>query len=360
MIFSKRHFFHFLLSTVLATSAIASDFDRVTPHERRELIRRAQIWFPTPVSSMDLFAGPKDRDSFEFGQTVKCTYVKHDRGNGTSPKFYCRTDSGDEIKVRYGEDNNEIYAQVAASRLLWALGFVTNANYPVRIQCYGCSDDPWDDPRFVPQTVTFEDATIERTIRAHEVCEIGKTKQGWGWLELDTVKEELGGATRAQIDALKLLGVFMSHIDSRPNNQKLICPMDEVVTENEHKKCRKPLMYITDVGTTFGGAHETVGFTTLKLRHWKHWSIWADPRRCIADILPEGTNPQKLRYPKISEKGRRFLADLLAQLSDSQIRDLFRAARADRVKQYPGYASVDEWVEAFKFRRAQIVNHRCD
>lgn len=349
-----------LISTILSASSFASGFDQVSAHERRQLIRRAQIWSPTSVSSMDLFTGPKDNDSFEFGQIVKCTYIQQDRGNGTSPKFHCKTESGDDIKVRYGRDNNEIYAQVAASRLMWALGFVTNANYPVRIQCFGCSDDPWDDPRFVPQTVAFKDATIERTIRADEVCEKGKVKQGWGWLELETVQEELGGATRAQIDALKLLGVFMAHIDSRPNNQKLICPSEEVVIENGQHHCKKPLMYITDVGTTFGGAHEREGFTTLKLRYWRYWPIWKDSRHCIANLEPQGTNPQKLRNPRISEEGRRFLADLLSQLSDSQIRDMFRAARADRVKQYPGYASIDEWVEAFKYRRAQIVNHRCD
>ena len=40
---------------------------------------------------------------------------------------------------------------------------------------------------------------------------------------------------------------------------------------------------------------------------------------------PPGTS----RTP-ISEAGRKFLADLLAQLSDKQITDMFAAARVDR------------------------------
>ena len=30
---------------------------------------------------------------------------------------------GDVVKVKYGEKNGEVYAEIAASRLFWALGF---------------------------------------------------------------------------------------------------------------------------------------------------------------------------------------------------------------------------------------------
>jgi hypothetical protein len=41
--------------------------------------------------------------------------------NGRSPKFACQLAQNDEVKVDYGKENGEVYAEVAATRLLWAL-----------------------------------------------------------------------------------------------------------------------------------------------------------------------------------------------------------------------------------------------
>ncbi len=63
-----------------------------------------------------------------------------------------------------------------------------------------------------------------------------------------------------------------------------------------------------------------------------------------------------LEHPKISEDGRKFLADLLAQLTDDQLRDLFEVARF--TKRDPS-VSVDDWVRAFKQKRDEIANASC-
>jgi hypothetical protein len=208
--------------------------------------------------------------------------------------------------------------------------------------------------------VTFDTAIIERRIRGKSIHEEGYRDQGWDWSELEEVDPGQGGAPRAQIDALKLLTAFISHVDSRADNQELICPKDAVIDQDDEERCTRPLMYIRDLGTTFGGAVEVPGFTTLKLRYWKKWPIWKDAKNCIALLEPSESENIKLRNPKISEAGRKFLARLLVQLSDDQIHDLFSAAKADQVDQEPGSASIDDWVEAFKERRDQIVFHRCE
>jgi hypothetical protein len=54
---------------------------------------------------------------------------------------------------------------------------------------------------------------------------------------------------------------------------------------------------------------------------------------------------------RVSERGRRFLVDLLGQLSDAQLREMFSSARFD--KQRRGLARpapVSEWVRVFKQR----------
>ena len=67
--------------------------------------------------------------------------------------------------------------------------------------------------------------------------------------------------------------------------------------------------------------------------------------------------------PKISEAGRRFLADLLVQLTDRQLRDLFEVAEVER-RQFKsdGLSSpglVGEWVATFKQKRDEIVMNHC-
>jgi hypothetical protein len=67
-----------------------------------------------------------------------------------------------------------------------------------------------------------------------------------------------------------------------------------------------------------------------------------------------------LKDPPITEAGRKFLADLLVQLSDKQIADMFTAARVDRFHRHQERnLPVSEWVRVFKKKRAEIVDHRC-
>ncbi len=54
---------------------------------------------------------------------------------GMTPKFECDLGKDDEVKVKYGEKNGEVYAEVAASRLLWALGFQADVMYPTKVTC---------------------------------------------------------------------------------------------------------------------------------------------------------------------------------------------------------------------------------
>jgi hypothetical protein len=66
--------------------------------------------------------------------------------------------------------------------------------------------------------------------------------------------------------------------------------------------------------------------------------------------------------PVIGEAGRKFLADLLVQLSDAQLHDLFEVARFPyrslSATENHG-RTVDEWVAAFKQKRDEIVNRTC-
>jgi hypothetical protein len=94
---------------------------------------------------MDLKTGPRGPSAFAAGATVTCNFVSRPHGSGSTPKFTCALPSGRELKVRYGETNGEVYAQVVATRLLWALGFGANRMYPVKVVCHGCPPNPFKD-----------------------------------------------------------------------------------------------------------------------------------------------------------------------------------------------------------------------
>src|SRR5581483_8082442 len=171
----------------------------VSESTRLAYLRRAQVWTATPTSSLDLAAGPAFEGALPAGATITCDYTDppHEHG-GQTPKFYCRR-GDDVLKIRYGTGNGEVYAGVVASRLFWALGFGTDAQYPVRITCRNCPIDPWlwNTPQRVPEQ-QFDIATVERrfpgaTIESYE-------GEGWGWKELDDVDPDLGGAPLAHRD----------------------------------------------------------------------------------------------------------------------------------------------------------------
>jgi hypothetical protein len=329
---------------------------RISPEARLVAIRRAQVWAPTRVASMNITAGPQGRDGFAPGQTVTCDF--RDRTmNGRSPKFTCVLSGGDEVKVKYGKENGEVYGEVAASRLLWALGFGADRMYPVKVICRGCPSDPAKGTSDPKPTVVFDPAVIERDM-AGLVLESG-SERGWAWPDLDMVEETAGGAPPAQRDALKLLAALIQHTDNKAEQQRLLCAPGERV-DDQGEPCLHTFMMISDLGLTFGHANvfnrNQVG--SVNFEQWSRARVWSNPKECVASLSQSQTGT--LVNPRISEAGRKFLADLLVQLTDAQIRELFTVSRVvDRAGSSIPRTSVDDWVGAFKAKREAVVSHTC-
>jgi hypothetical protein len=329
-------------------SRLAAAAPHPTREQRREAIRHAKVWSATNVGAMDIKAGPRGAFAFAPGQTVSCDFAPHRHGQGSTLKFDCALPGGREIKVRYGKANGEVYAQVAATRLLWALGFGANRMYPVKVVCRGCSDSPFKQTAAVtggPPAV-FDPATID--VKADGKTMETKPDEGWAWRELDDVDESAGGATREERDALTLLAVLMQHSSNKAINQRLLC-LDE-------PGCRHSLLMITDVGKTFGRANALNNDATgsVNFKEWSQMPVWKGSTGCDGNL--PGSWSGTLHNPRIGEPGRRFLAGLLDRLSDAQLHDLFATARfAERDPS----ASVADWVAAFKRKRTEISTRHC-
>jgi hypothetical protein len=366
----KRMFVLAMLLCVLCEAE--AKLGPVSSDSRKEALRRAQVWKPTEIARMDILRGPENDLITAFDQTIECEYVETEKPlSGVVPKFLCKHSSGEILRVKYGEENEEIYSEVAATRLFWALGFYADEVYPVQVICSNCPEHPFHpDPDSSRGRFLFKDATVERTFRGSPIEE--KEDQGWNWSELEKVDAAgAGGAPRAQIDALKLLTVFVNDADTKPDNQRLACFQEQI--DASSNGCKQPVLMVQDLGATFGAGFTGFHISKMDLDAWKKSSIWnrqleakrkmevGDPV-CVAKVTSSNrAGEEGLNDPLISEDGRKFLAGLLSQLSDQQIAELFRVARVERLKHAKDdeKGTVNDWVAVFKEKRKEIQERRC-
>jgi hypothetical protein len=317
----------------------------VSAESRIAAIRRARVWTMVDVLAKDLKAGPQGAGAFASNAEVRCDYLNR-KTNGQTPKFICRVSRDDEAKVKYGRDNGEVFAEVAASRLLWALGFGAEHAYPVRVVCRGCPDD----------IAGTDFATILRDSPGKDIE--SSDGSGWSWPELSLVDND---EQRTEREALTLLATLIQHTDSKPEQQRLVCVSPHDADKNL-AGCRDVVMLMHDVGKTFGAANwlnrDNVG--SVNLTEWRNAAVWQDATRCVANLPKSHTGT--LDNPVISDKGRQFLANLLVQLSDRQVYDLFDVARvADRrfSDNTPSMTTTADWAQVFKQKRDAVVAARC-
>jgi hypothetical protein len=333
----------------------------LTPAQRAAALRAARVWQPPPVpiSHAPLGANPPDPGALHENATIDCRMVVKPMG-GTTPKFDCELSGHGVVRVKYGRGNPELPAEIAATRLLSALGFGADRMYVVRkVRCAGCAAFPFQSLKCLSETgleracfpgginysssTEFDAVSVERRLDGRRLE--STPDQGWAWFEIDQVDESVGGSSRAHVDALKLLAVLLAHWDNKAENQRLLCPPGGDLPDGG---CSKPIALIQDLGASFGPMK-------LDLHNWRSAPVWADARACRVSMeqMPwgGGTFPEQ----RISEGGRRFLLSLLEQLSAAQLHDLFKGARVESSEGLTTQArQPSAWAEAFLDKVRQI------
>jgi hypothetical protein len=343
-----------------------ADAHWTVPEARAQAIRddalaRARVWRvpPEPIESVDFRRNPGDDDPLPAAPSLSCKFQPRPT-TGTTPKFDCILPGGDLVKVKYGH-NPELHAEVAASRLLAALGFGADRMYFVpRVRCFGCPFSPFRTYQALELTgaheaytrrIDFDDYTdfewpaVERRFRGSSID--APEVKGWSFHELDRIDPARGGASRAEVDALRLMAVVLSHWDNKAENQRLVCLAEPHGEENG--ECPAPFALIQDLGSSFGPKK-------MNLAHWSRRRVWTDPATCEVDLKDMPFNGATFGSARISESGRRFLADKLTRLSEAQLRTLFLAAR---FPEFHGDGSaggdVSKWVEALRGKIREIA-----
>ena len=132
--------------------------DFYTPKDRLTAMHAAALFAPKAVADANMMQGPaQDKKQFQlhFNDKVICDFTTPgSKMGGNTPKFECKitsvvstdgkvqtlTPDMDEepVKVKFGADDNEVYAEVVATRLMWALGYYADSWFPVRVECHNC------------------------------------------------------------------------------------------------------------------------------------------------------------------------------------------------------------------------------
>ena len=326
----------------------------VSDAERLDALARAQVWHRpiTPIGKVSLAADPN------APADLTCRF-KLSKLGGTTPKFDCLLDNGETIRIKYG-NGPEIPAEIAATRLLRALGFGADTMTLVEhLRCYGCPAEPFSTMRAVEVTraepvykhvIDYKDhrdfdwVALERKLDAPPIETAAI--EGWALFELDKVDAQKGGAPRAHVDSLRLMAALLAHWDNKPANQRMVCLADRW---KDGTPCPEPFLMIQDAGATFGPSK-------VDLVDWQDAAIWDDRAQCTVSLKHLPYDGATFGHVRISEGGRQHLAGLLQQLTDQQLTDLFSSARFDKKHGlFAGAHPVSEWVRVFK-AKVQIIS----
>lgn len=401
-----------LLTAALSAAPTPAVIVPPSPEAYGEYLSHARIWHdPGPLTPADLRNGPAAPlpnaiAQARAGRPLECRFGTRGQDmGGRTRKFLCTALDGQPLRIKYferGEDaNREVFAEVAATRLLWALGFDADAVFPVTVVCLDCPEDPWTGkgPRQRREFVASYEAHYEGTT----IAPLPDPDHGWTFGELETAiaklpPGELRARQQVHFDALSLAAVFIQHGDRKRAQQRLVCRGDVDMSRGDIRDAALPeqrgvlttlferpdaptcsgvtVATLQDVGATFGGA----GKTTNKVRAKMHLASWAqhtvfDPTTapgvagCRARIAVSGAAGDDARAdPIIGEAGRQLLAQQLRRFTPEMVRTLFELARVDQMDERHEwhdrasgrtYTGIDAWVAVFLDKAAQIDRRRC-
>ena len=198
--------------------------------ERPDTIR--VLWRdPGPIGAKDLYWGAGSADR---APKPPFTFVKEDT-SGTKPKIEVTDAGGVEWTIKLAPASpadNEVHAEIAASRLIWAFGFFVDENYFVREGRIEKAQKLSRAADLVGPDGTFRTARFERKARG------GEHFGNWA------VENNAFNGTK-ELSALKILIVLVGNWDARPENAAIVrvARPDGDVEER---------YLLSDLGTAFG------------------------------------------------------------------------------------------------------------
>jgi hypothetical protein len=273
--------------------------------EKEDLTGTPVLWEPVAISERDVYWGPGGKEMFP---NVDGLVFAGRQAGGNNLKYRFREKSGREWVAKIADESQP---EVAAVRLLWAIGYPTEVDYIV--------------PRVsIAKVGNYKNVRFEA--RHDGVKRAGR----WSW------DDNPFKGTR-EFAGLRIMMAMLNNWDLKDENTIIF------------KQGDKLYYAISDLGSSFGklAKHSETrsGRSVNKPEHYSGskfvkavdgGTIQFDYTGARADLMNG-----------ITVEHARWLADLLLQLSDKQIEDAFRAANYS-----PEQISV--LASAFKSRIAEL------
>lgn len=297
-----------LVLVVLAQGALACAA-AADAQESRKVI----LWTdPGSVAARNLYWGGGSKAAAPKGPF---TFIEEDTG-GTQPKLEVRDAAGREWDVKFGE---EVHAEVAANRFVWAMGYVTEPMYYVpsgTIRRVGKLDRAAE---YVDSRGRFKEARFRLTGP--------RIDDTWTW-------EQNPFAGTKELSGLSILMTLLNNWDIQGDRNNRI-----------HDRDGTHHYLVSDLGATFGlmGAFP-LPRSKWDLKAFQDEDFIADVRDEEIVLAYEGYGPIGI----VPMEHARWFSNLLSQLTDAQIRDAFRAAGASKAEIAGFSARVREKIEELK------------
>jgi hypothetical protein len=276
----------FSISTLAAQEKAKKKKDKPAPAGVPVLWRA-----PDDLPARDLLAGPGGERMRP--DLSRVTFVKDETG-GYSTKFRVKDGRG---RVWVAKVGKEAQSETAAVRLVWAVGYMTEINYLV--------------PRLtVEGKGTFENARLEA--RPDDVARLDE----WKWAENPFARTK-------ELQGLIVMMALLNNWDIKDTNNKVLHVRNAATGRDE-------LHYVvSDLGATFGRVKLDVpGFWRISRSRNNPEDFSRDPfledvKHGQVFLFYKGKRQDLFDDIRVGEA--RWIASLLAKLSDRQIGDAFRA-----------------------------------
>ena len=286
------------------------------------------IWISrAPVEQLDLFWGIG-----AVGRVPKppFTFVAEDT-SGTKPKIQVKDQAGVTWTVKLPglkPEQNEVHAEIAASRIVWALGYFADENYFVPTAKIEGVKDLKRAAAFVGPDGTIQTARFERMPEGAE-----------RFAEWNIEKNQFDGTK--ELSGLKMLMVLLGNWDLTTHNTWI----QRVKTAGSPDVEERFL--VTDLGSTFG--RMTGGKNAAPSR----WNLTEYRNAKVVSDVSAGhlvfKNPLMGNAPlKIPLEHARWFVSMASKLTDDQLRQAFTAGGAS-VSEAEGFAAeVRTRIDAIK------------
>lgn len=270
------------------------------------------------ISSLDLFWGIGNEKQ---SPKAPFTFDKEDT-SGTNPKIKVTDANGMKWNVKFAE---EVHAEVAASRIVWACGYTVEESYFVASgQIQGVKDLGRAKP-YLGKDGSFKNAMFEKRPQ-----NIARRNKPWLWLSNPFSKTK-------EFSGLVMLVILLNNWDTKDSNNEVLGMYDaDGTTVSEW-------YIVADWGGSLGKSGSIFSHNKWNVKDYAKQKFIGKAGKKTIDFNYGGVMSGVLETMPIDHV--KWFAGIVGQLTEKQLQDAFKAAGA-----------TDEEVNGF----ASAVKHRID